>query len=232
MFKKIFLALATVVCCLFASLCVGLYLRSELSATFFIQPFFRVVIMIFACVALYLAARFAGREFFPERRKQFIHGALSFAFISYSVLLVNFLFFETSFDRHHSLIFLQDKETVSAYLNDFLNLKPFSMIRRYTKGYFKGIVSFERFWMNIIGNFILFMPFAFFLPILFEKQKNFFVFFFTVAFMSSVAEVLQVVFMTGTGDIDDLMLNTVGACLLFGFLKTKAGKKLVEFIRN
>lgn len=232
MFKKVFLASVSVFCCLFASLCVGLYLRSELSATFFIQPFSRVVIMILACVALYLAARFMGREFFPHRKKQLIHGALSFSFVSYSVLLVNFLFFETSFDRYHSLIFLQDSETVSAYLKDFLNLEPFSMIWRYTKGYFTGTVSFERFLMNIIGNFILFMPFAFFLPILFKKQNNFFVFTFTVALMSSFAEILQVIFMTGTGDIDDLILNTVGSCLLFGFLKTRSGKKLVEFIRN
>ena len=232
MFKKVFLASASVICCLFASLCVGLYLRSEISANFFIQPFYRVIIMILACVALYLAARFTGKEFFPERRKQLIHGALSFSFVSYSAILVNFLFFETSFDRQHSLIFLQDKDTVVSYLKEFLNLEPFSMIKRYTNGYLIGTVSFEHFLMNIIGNFILFMPFAFFLPILFKKQNNFFCFFFTVVFLSAFAEILQVVFMSGTGDIDDLILNTVGACLMFGILHTKAGKKLVDFIRN
>ncbi len=173
-----------------------------------------------------------GNEFFPSRRKQLVHGALSFSFVSYSALLLNFLFFESSFDRQHSLIFMQSKDVVSDYLTDFLNLEPLSMILRYTNGYIIGTVSFERFLMNIIGNFILFMPFAFFLPVLFKKQKNFFVFFFTVAFLSFVAEFLQVIFMTGTGDIDDLILNTLGACFLFGILKTKAGKKLVEFIRN
>lgn len=219
-------------CCLFASVCVGLYLRSEISSNFFIQPTFRVIIMVLACVALYLAARLVGRSFFPERKKQFIHGALSFSFISYFVILVNFLFFESSFARTHSLIFLHDGETVSAYLDDFLNLELFGMIMRYTNGYLNGIVSFERFFMNIIGNFILFMPFAFFLPILFKKQNNFFVFSFTVALISFAAELIQVIFMTGTGDIDDLLLNTAGACLLFGILRTKAGKALVEFIKN
>lgn len=219
-------------CCLFASVCIGLYLRSELSSNFFIQPTFRVIIMVLACVALYLAARLVGRSFFPERKKQFIHGALSFSFVSYFVILVNFLFFESSFSRTHSLIFLHDGETVSAYLDDFLNLELFGMIMRYTNGYLNGIVSFERFFMNIIGNFILFMPFAFFLPILFKKQNNFFVFSFTVALISFAAELIQVIFMTGTGDIDDLFLNTAGACLLFGILRTKAGKALVEFIKN
>lgn len=232
MLKKFLLAVAIVLCCLFASVCVGLYLRSEISSNFFIQPTFRVIIMVLACVALYLAARLVGRSFFPERKKQFIHGALSFSFISYLVILVNFLFFESSFSRTHSLIFLHDGETVSAYLDDFLNLELFGMIMRYTNGYLNGVVSFERFFMNIIGNFILFMPFAFFLPILFKKQNNFFVFSLTVALISFAAEFIQVIFMTGTGDIDDLLLNTAGACLLFGILRTKAGKALVEFIKN
>ena len=232
MLKKFLLAAAAVLCCLFASVCVGLYLRSEISSNFFIQPTFRVIIMVLACVALYFAARLVGRAFFPERKKQFIHGALSFSFISYFVILVNFLFFESSFSRTHSLIFLHDGETVSAYLDDFLNLELFGMIMRYTNGYLNGIVSFERFFMNIIGNFILFMPFAFFLPILFKKQNNFFVFSLTVALISFAAELIQVIFMTGTGDIDDLLLNTAGACLLFGILRTKAGKALVEFIKN
>ncbi len=232
MLKKIFSASASLLCCLLAFFCVCLYLRSELSPTFFIQPFFRVVIMILACVALYFAALFTGRSFFPQRQSELIKGSLSFSFISYSVLLVNFLFFESSFSRSHSLIFLQDRDSVSAYLKDFLNLEPFGMIIRYTKGYLIGTVSFERFLMNIVGNFILFMPFAFFLPVLFRKQNNFFLFFFTVAGLSALAEILQVVFMTGTGDIDDLLLNTFGACTLFCLLRTEVGKKMVEFIRR
>ena len=38
--------------------------------------------------------------------------------------------------------------------------------------------------------------------------------------------------MTGTGDVDDLLLNTFGACLLYGLLQTKVGKMVVKFIGN
>ena len=215
---------------LFASLCVGLYLRSEFSDVFFIKPFFRVVIMILACVGVYFAARISGDILFPEKRKDLLCAALTVSFALYLVLLVNFLFFESSFSRGYGLIFLQDKETISYYLDNFLNVEPFSMIRRYFYGYSIGTVSLSSFLMNTWGNFVLFMPFAFFLPVFYKKQNNFFLFFFTVALTSAAAEVLQVLFMMGTGDIDDLIMNTVGACLLFGVLHTKIGKKVVDFM--
>ena len=232
MFKKIIVAVLSAAFCVIASICLGLYFRSDLSDTFYLPPFFRVMIMIFACVAIYLAARVSAKDLFPHRQAQIIRGALGFAFVLYLLLLVNFLFFETSFLRSHSLIFIQDKAVIKDYLDEYLNVEPFSMIRRYFRGYMIGTVSLEFFLMNIFGNFILFMPFAFFLPVLFEKQRNFIIFFFTVALASASAEVLQVVFMTGTGDVDDLLLNTVGACILFGLLNTKIGKKLVDFVKG
>ncbi len=218
--------------CLFASLCIGLYLRSEFSDVFFIKPFFRVLIMICACVGIYLAARISGKVLFTEKRKELLRAALSCSFALYLVLLVNFLFFESSFSRGYGLIFLQSRETVSYYLDNFLNVEPFSMIRRYFHGYSIGTVSLNNFLMNIVGNFVLFMPFSFFLPIFYKKQNNFFIFFFTVALTSASAEVLQVLFMMGTGDIDDLIMNTVGACVFFVLLHTGIGKSIVNFINK
>ena len=49
---------------------------------------------------------------------------------------------------------------------------------------------------------------------------------------SATAEVLQVLFMMGTGDIDDLIMNTVGACVLFVLLHTGVGKNIVDFVRK
>ena len=230
MSRKFLGTLFTCLSCLFSSICVGLYLRAEFSDGFFIKPFFRVLILVLACVGVYLAAKISGRILFPEKRKELLRVALFCSFAFYLILLVNFLFFESSFSRGYGLIFLQDSETVSYYLKNFMNIKPFSMIFRYLKGYMIGTVSLNSFLMNIFGNFILFMPFAFFLPMFYKKQNNFFVFFVTVASMSAMAEVLQVLFMMGTGDVDDLMMNTLGACILFGLLHTKIGKGLVRVI--
>lgn len=230
MFKKILFAVFSCLCCLFSSFCVGIYVRASLVDGFSLRPAVGALVLICACVAVYVAARSAGDVIFPQHKRRLIRCALSFSCVLYVFLLINFLFFESAFARQHSLIFLQDKEVVAEYLNEYLNLKPFSMIQRYTYGFKIGTVSFQRFSMNIIGNFVLFMPFAFFLPLEYRKQNNFFVFLFTVASMSFVAEVLQVITMTGTGDIDDLFLNTVGACILFGLLRTKAGRKIVNFI--
>ena len=230
MFRKFLGTLFTCLSCLFASVCVGLYFRSEFSDGFFLKPFLRVVILIFACIGIYMAARISGKIFFPEKRKELLRAALACSFALYLVLLVKFLFFEDSFSRGYGLIFLQDSTTVSEYLERYLNVEPFGMIRRYIHGFMIGSVSLKSFMMNIVGNFILFMPFSFFLPTFYRKQNNFFVFFFTVALMSAAAEVIQVLFMMGTGDIDDLIMNTVGACVLFGLLHTKLGKEFVDFI--
>ena len=232
MFKKFLGTLFTCLSCVFSSICVGLYLRAEFSDGFFIRPLFRVLIIILACVGRYLAAKISGRILFPEKRKDLLRIALFCSFALYLVLLINFLFFESSFSRGYGLIFLQDSETVSYYLENYMNIRPFSMMYRYIHGYMIGTVSLNSFMMNIVGNFILFMPFAVFLPLFYKKQHNFFVFLFTVASLSATAEILQVLFMMGTGDIDDLMINTVGACVLFGLLHTRIGKGIVRFIEN
>lgn len=232
MFKKIIFTVFTCFCCLLASFCVGVYIRASAFDGFSLRPAVGAIVLIAACVFVYVAARSAGNILFPQHRKRLIRCALSFSYILYVILLINFLFFESAFDRQPSIIFLQNKEVVAQYLDEFLNLDPFSMIHRYAHGFRIGTVSFQRFFMNVIGNFVLFMPFAFFLPLEYKKQNNFFVFFFTVSSMSFVAEVLQVITMTGTGDVDDLLLNTFGACLLYGLLQTKVGKMVVKFIGN
>ena len=43
----------------------------------------------------------------------------------------------------------------------------------------------------------------------------------TVIISVTVIEYLQIMFLTGSADIDDLILNTVGAILAFWFVKSK-----------
>ena len=72
------------------------------------------------------------------------------------------------------------------------------------------------FLINIVGNMVAFMPFGFFLPIISRRSRKWYN---TVSFgliFSLILETLQLIFKVGSFDVDDMLLNTVGAGL--GFL--------------
>lgn len=70
---------------------------------------------------------------------------------------------------------------------------------------------------NVIGNIVLFIPTGFFALCLFSKGKvwSFKKYTFTMAAIIICIELLQLFFMCGNCDIDDFILNLLGACLGF-----------------
>lgn len=67
------------------------------------------------------------------------------------------------------------------------------------------------FWINLIGNLLLFIPFGFLLPMLWKSCSLLKVLFFSFIF-SSLIEIIQLVLPRGT-DIDDVWLNCSGAII-------------------
>ena len=72
--------------------------------------------------------------------------------------------------------------------------------------------------LNLFGNIVAFIPFGFFLPVLYPKCRSVL---FTVFFSfecSLMVETIQLVSKVGSFDVDDMLLNTVGGflgCLAF-----------------
>jgi glycopeptide antibiotics resistance protein len=127
-------------------------------------------------------------------------------FILYLCLLAYFMFFSESFGR-------TDTSRGYAY-----NLVPFREITRYFRYY--DILGIPLFLINIVGNVAAFMPFGFFLPIISRRSRKWHN---TVMFgcvFSVMLETLQLIFMVGSFDVDDVILNTLGAAL--GFISYKA----------
>ena len=83
---------------------------------------------------------------------------------------------------------------------------------------------------NILGNAVALMPFAFFLPILLKKQKKFKNFLVTMICIVIGIELLQFITMSGCCDIDDVILNVVGAVVMFGILRIKSINQLIRNI--
>ena len=110
--------------------------------------------------------------------------------------------------------------TREEYMETCVNFQPFHTVYHiYIKGYVNGYVSARYTLLNLQGNLIAFMPFAFFLPCFFPKQRHWYLFLPTILLTVCAVEGMQLLLMVGSCDVDDLILNVGGAFLLFWILK-------------
>ncbi len=142
-------------------------------------------------------------------------------FLLYTLMVIDFTLINDSFGRSISNIFLADKAMVNEYLSQKINFIPFATVKLFINAY-KGdsletLVVLE----NIFGNFFVFMPFAFFVPNIFKKINSWFKFLLTISVSVLIIEALQIVFLTGSADIDDFILNVGGAMVAYSVLGTK-----------
>ena len=126
-------------------------------------------------------------------------------FCLYIILLVYFLFFAEGYGR------VPSQERTYRY-----NLVPFVEIRRFWN--YREQLGFMAVFTNIFGNVIGFVPYGFILPIISKKTENL-LFVTSTGFLGSLlVETVQLMTRVGSFDVDDLILNTLGAflgCLLF-----------------
>lgn len=123
-------------------------------------------------------------------------------FILYLCLLAYLMFFSESFGR---------TDTSRGYR---YNLVPFNEITRYFRYY--DVVGILLFLINIVGNVTAFAPFGFFLPIISRRSKKWYNTVMLGFGFSLILETLQLIFMVGSFDVDDMILNTLGAAVGFG----------------
>jgi len=102
-----------------------------------------------------------------------------------------------------------------------INLIPFATLDRLVylirQGFSPELTRFAL--GNIGGNVVLFMPPGLLLPSLWRAQRRFWVFLLTMVLAVSAVELLQWYTTLGSLDVDDLILNLLGAGLGFGLWK-------------
>lgn len=131
-------------------------------------------------------------------------------FIIYLICMVYFLFFSERMGR-----------IPGSYYR--YNLIPFTEIRRYF--YYRDKIGSFNVLLNLLGNVVCFIPFGFVIPILTQKQTM--VRMVLLSLLASVLiELLQLVSLLGSCDVDDIILNTFGG--LLGYLLFVLGRKLVR----
>ena len=129
-------------------------------------------------------------------------------FIAYLVFLMYFLFFSDLFGR-----------TVT-YDEYRYNLTPFKEIQRFCTRVKEK--DYAVFFVNIVGNIVLFMPFGYLFCSLNERRyKNkkvimpFIYMFVAASLFCIVVETCQLLSRVGVFDVDDIILNITGAILGF-----------------
>lgn len=163
-----------------------------------------------------------------KKANAFMRTVIFLMFIFYIIMLVDFTLIDDNFGRNIFNFLSWDKDALTKYLDTSTNFIPFATVKLFINGYVKDYLSFWDTSINLLGNFFVFMPFTFFTAIFFEKPRPYFKMFLTVLIATVSIELLQLLFLTGSTDIDDLILNTSGAMLCYYLLHRKKISKVVS----
>lgn len=125
-------------------------------------------------------------------------------FINLAVI-IRFVFFPRELADGHIQPLIFDPETAWPFR---INIVPLVYLFRY--GSTRDII-----W-NVIGNAAMFIPSGIVLPIVYKKLDNFGKVIAAGAFISLCIEILQLPFASRASDIDDLIMNTLGAAIGYG----------------
>ena len=128
-------------------------------------------------------------------------------FVVYIVLLTKFVLFKyhTPLDAIQQFSMTFSKEQLERQ-----NFTLFETIKLFwNTTVLSNQVKFNNLGLNIIG----FMPFGFFIPLLFSSKRNMIKMILLTFFFSFSYEIIQFFCEVGSFDVDDLFLNTIGGFL-------------------
>ncbi len=150
-------------------------------------------------------------------------------FILYLLLFINLTLFDPLWSRNGLKLVHWSKDLFDHYLHSSFNIIPFKTIYFYLER-FDSMYSNRSVLFNLVGNFVCLMPMALFLPLLFKKQNKWFCFIITCTLFIIGIELLQFFTMSGNCDIDDLILNVIGATMMYGIIKIKSVRQVMNKI--
>ena len=140
--------------------------------------------------------------------KKFARPILWTIFLIYCFVLVYVLFLSRG---------TRDGFTFAEYMRRFTNFIPFKTIVEYVQRYIDGYRNLSV--LNLLGNFVLFMPMGALLPCVIRKLDRFWKVTLTVLGMVVMVEIVQGILRVGSVDIDDVLFNVVGAMIGYGLIR-------------
>ncbi len=168
----------------------------------------------------------------PKEKEKIKKQMLSAILIIYIILLITLLFFGSTyrinyFDSSKTELFSKEHFKLCT------NIIPFKTIIAYFQRIAEHTININIVIVNVLGNLVAFAPMGFFIPMLFDKKiKNIKSFILLIIIMIFVVELIQFLTFSGQADIDDIILNTVGATIVYYIVNTKFMKKILQKILN
>ena len=200
----------------------------KLIPNFYLNTQGRLALLSIVCILIYSSGYILVNKL--NYTKKILSVNLIIYFLIYTVTVFSLTLFDEIYGRQGLIIIDWDTALLNNYLTNSFNLKPFHTINLFTRGYMNGFVSFKNFSINIIGNLTAFMPYGLFLPLIFKSMRKYYKFLITMISIVVVIELLQFVTMSGSCDIDDLILNVLGASIIYFIFKIKYINKLINKI--
>lgn len=146
-------------------------------------------------------------------RKQVLNRLVTaILFIIYIAFLFYFLFFSENYGRTN---------TARGYR---YNLVPFAEIKRYI--IYHRSFKMSQILVNLLGNIVAFVPMGYFFSCFFNRKILTSIL--CGALSSVLVELIQLITMVGSFDVDDIILNTLGVifgCLMYYIVKYRKNKK-------
>lgn len=148
------------------------------------------------------------------------HLFLKLLFFFYILLVIILLIFKYPLEELHAIMETWERGVIWEGL-EAANFTPFKTIKMYIHYAYK-LNSFE----NLVGNVAVFIPFGYLLPFLFQRKRNLIMVLGYALFFSLGIELFQLFSAFGAFDVDDLLLNVLGAFI--GYVVYLMSRQLVS----
>ena len=135
---------------------------------------------------------------------------LRFLFALYILVVIKVIIFKYPFEQLRAIADTWRKDVILEGLGT-ANFVPFHTIKMYIEYAYK-LNSVE----NLAGNLLVFVPFGFLFPYVAREGTHFFVMLLNAFVFVLGIEMFQLFSAFGAFDVDDILLNCLGASLGFG----------------
>lgn len=203
-------------------------LKVRMNSAVYIYTKTRLILLLLACIFIYLSGYILVKKL--NYTKKILKVNLIIYFIIYTVTIITLTLFDEIFGRKGLVLIRWDNELLNNYISNSFNMIPFNTIKLFINGYINGIVTLKDFFINIFGNIAVLMPYGLFIPLIFKRVNKYYKFLIIMVSLVIVIEVLQFVTLSGSFDIDDLILNVLGTSLVYFICKIRTINKFINKI--
>jgi len=201
-------------------------LKVRITSGMFLYTKVRLLLLFIVCLLIYISGYILVKKL--NYTKKILKVNLIIYFVIYTVTIITLTLYDEIFGRNGLVIADWNRNLLNRYINTSFNIIPFKTINLFIKGYMNGLVTFRDFSINIFGNICVLMPYGILIPLIFKRVDKYYEFLVLMVFFVILIEVFQFITLSGSFDIDDLILNVLGASIIYFVYKIKFIKKIIN----